>query len=121
MIDEVQKIREAIEKRYEYWKEKESNSHSVETEIRMSECQHLLQLLNSLPEEPVKIDSQISKMADDFAEREYELDGYERKWLSKGYYHGYKDASKNKSEEPVSDELKEAANEAAEKAYPYIG
>ena len=52
MIDKVQKIREGIEKRYEYWKEKEFNSHSIESEIRMSECKHLLLMLDSLQEEP---------------------------------------------------------------------
>ena len=52
-MDKVQKIREEVEKRYEYWKEKESNSHSIESEIRMSECQHLLLILDSLQEEPV--------------------------------------------------------------------
>ncbi len=52
MTDKVQKIREEVEKRYEYWKEKESNSHSIESEIRMSECQHLLLMLNSLQGEP---------------------------------------------------------------------
>jgi len=53
MIDKIQKIREMIEKRYECWREKELNSHSIESEIRMSECQHLLLMLNSLQEEPV--------------------------------------------------------------------
>jgi hypothetical protein len=52
MTDKVQKIREEIEKRYEYWKEKEFNSHSIESEIRMSECQHLLLIINSLQDEP---------------------------------------------------------------------
>ena len=52
-MDIVQKIRELIEKRYEYWKEKEFNSHSIESEIRMSECQHLLLMVNSLQEESV--------------------------------------------------------------------
>lgn len=37
-----------IEKRYEYWREKEFNSHSIESEIRMSECQYLMLLLNNL-------------------------------------------------------------------------
>ena len=54
MTDKVQKIREEVEKRYEYWKEKESNSHSIESEIRMSECHHLLLMFDSLQEEPVK-------------------------------------------------------------------
>lgn len=53
MIDKVQKIREDVEKRYEYWREKEFNSHSIESEIRMSECQHLLLMLDSSQEEPV--------------------------------------------------------------------
>lgn len=38
---------------FECWKEKESNSHSIESEIRMSECKHLLLMLDSLQEEPV--------------------------------------------------------------------
>lgn len=53
MTDKVQKIREVIEKRYEYWREKEFKSHSIESEIRMSECQHLLLIVNSLQKEPV--------------------------------------------------------------------
>ena len=52
MTDKVQKICEEVEKRYEYWREKESNSHSIESEIRMSECKHLLLMLDSLQEEP---------------------------------------------------------------------
>ena len=31
----------------------------------------------------------VAAKADRFAEREYVSDGYEREWLSKGYYHGY--------------------------------
>ena len=38
-----------------------------------------------------KIDPKIAEKADAFAEREYETNGYERQWLSKGYYHGYKE------------------------------
>lgn len=56
MTDKVQKIREAVEKRYEYWKEKEFNSHSIESEIRMSECNYLLLMLNSMQEEPATED-----------------------------------------------------------------
>lgn len=56
MTDKVQKIREEIEKRHEYWKEKEFNSHSIESEIRMSECQHLLLIIDSLQEAPVSED-----------------------------------------------------------------
>ena len=52
-MTDKEKIREVVEKRYEYWREKESNSHSIESEIRMSECQHLLLMLDSLQEEPV--------------------------------------------------------------------
>ena len=52
----VEKILEEIEKRYEYWKEKESNSHSIESESRMSECQYLLLLFDSLQEELVSND-----------------------------------------------------------------
>ena len=52
-MTDKRKIRREIEKRYEYWREKEHNSHSIESEIRMSECQHLLLLFNSLQEEPV--------------------------------------------------------------------
>lgn len=37
-----------IKERYECWREKEFNSHSLESEIRMSECQHLMLLLNTL-------------------------------------------------------------------------
>ena len=56
MTDKVQKIREAVKNRYECWKEKEFNSHSIESEIRMSECMHLLLMLDSLQEEPVSED-----------------------------------------------------------------
>lgn len=42
------KIAAELEKRYEYWREKEFNSHSIESEIRMSECQHLMLLFNSI-------------------------------------------------------------------------
>ena len=43
----------------------------------------------------IEIDKRVSAMADAFAEREYETDGYEREWLGKGYYHGFMDAKKN--------------------------
>ena len=55
-MSKAEKIKAEIERRYEYWKEKESNSHSIESESRMSECQHLLLLFNSLQEEPVSND-----------------------------------------------------------------
>lgn len=63
-MNKVQKIREVIEKRYEYWKEKESNSHSIESEIRMSECQHLLLMLDSMQEESVSED--LENAAEDY-------------------------------------------------------
>ena len=69
MTDKVQKIREEVEKRYEYWKEKESNSHSIESEIRMSECQHLLLMLDSLQEEPVS--GELEEAASRYAKEEY--------------------------------------------------
>ena len=47
-MNKVEKIKGEIERRYEYWKEKESNSHSIESESRMSECNHLLSMIISL-------------------------------------------------------------------------
>lgn len=73
MTDKVQKIREMVEKRYEYWKEKESNSHSIESEIRMSECKHLLLMLDSLQEEPVSED--LEKAAEEYVTKEGYLAG----------------------------------------------
>lgn len=55
-MNKVEKIKAEIERRYEYWKEKESNSHSIESESRMSECQYLLLLFDSLQEDPVSND-----------------------------------------------------------------
>lgn len=40
------------------------------------------------------IDKRISQRADEFAQKEYMYDSYERDALSKGYYWGYKDAEK---------------------------
>ena len=48
-----------IEKRYKYWKEKELNSHSIESEIRMSECQHLMLLLNNFEVKEVDLENEI--------------------------------------------------------------
>lgn len=45
-----------IQKRYEYWREKEFNSHSIESETRMSECQHLMLLLNTFEVKEIKED-----------------------------------------------------------------
>ena len=47
LIDKDALIAE-IKRRYEYWREKEHNSHSIESEVRMSECQYLMLLLNTL-------------------------------------------------------------------------
>ena len=49
-----------IEERYECWREKEHNSHSVESEIRMSECQHILLLLNFLEVKEVDLEGEIN-------------------------------------------------------------
>ena len=53
-----------IKKRYEYWKEKEFNSHSIESEIRMSECQHLMLLLNNLKAKEVNLKEEIKNRID---------------------------------------------------------
>jgi len=47
-MNKAEKIKAEIERRYEYWKEKELNSHSIESESRMSECNHLLSMVVSL-------------------------------------------------------------------------
>lgn len=47
-MNKAEKIKAEIERRYEYWKEKELNSHSIESESRMSECNHLLSMIISL-------------------------------------------------------------------------
>lgn len=44
-----------IKKRYEYWREKEHNSHSIESETRMSECQHLMLLFNTIEEKDMDL------------------------------------------------------------------
>lgn len=80
MTDEVQKIRKEIEKRYKYWKEKESNSHSIESEIRMSECQHLLLMFDSMQEKPVSED----KMA---ISKEW-FEHCKKSWYNEGYING---------------------------------
>ena len=55
LIDKSALVAE-IEKRYEYWREKEFNSHSIESEIRMSECQYLMLLLNTIETKEVDLD-----------------------------------------------------------------
>ena len=73
-MTDKEKIRREIEKRYEYWREKEHNSHSIESEIRMSECQHLLLLFNSLQEEPVSKD--LEEAAEEWDESLYRSDAF---------------------------------------------
>ena len=123
MTDKVQKIRKAVKKRYEYWKEKEFNSHSIESETRMSECKHLLLMLDSLQEEPVSVwhnmDEEKPSHGSDvcllwprdsiitIGEWEgLENTSYVSKWA---YSSDLLDIKK----EPVSEELEEAANEYA--------
>lgn len=53
------KIAAELEKRYEYWREKEFNSHSIESEIRMSECQHLMLLLNTIKTKEVNLEKEV--------------------------------------------------------------
>lgn len=52
---------EIIKKRYEYWREKEFNSHSLESEIRMSECQHLMLLFNALEVKEADLEKECAK------------------------------------------------------------
>lgn len=65
-----------IEKRYEYWKEKEFNSHSIESEIRMSECKHLILLLNTIETKDVDLNLEITLWAN--AIPEIQLNDVER-------------------------------------------
>ena len=58
------KIAAELEKRYEYWREKEFNSHSIESEIRMSECQHLMLLLNNLKAKQVNLEKEFYDFLD---------------------------------------------------------
>jgi len=58
MIDK-DAIMAKIKKRYEYWREKEFNSHSIESEIRMSECQHLMLLLNTIETKETDLDKEL--------------------------------------------------------------
>ena len=96
MTDKVQKIRKEVEKRYKYWKEKESNSHSIESEIRMSECQHLLLMFDSLQEEPVSEDKMtISK--------EW-FEHCKKSWYNEGYIDGEFNRDRQ-FEDSVSEEL----------------
>lgn len=55
LIDKDKVVAE-IKKRYENWREKEFNSHNIESEIRMSECQHLMLLFNTIKTKEVDLD-----------------------------------------------------------------
>ena len=57
------KIATEIEKRYEYWREKEFNSHSIESEARMSECQHLMLLFNTIETKEVDLEKEAELIA----------------------------------------------------------
>lgn len=71
-----------IKKRYEYWREKEFNSHSLESEIRMSECQHLMFLFNALEVKKVDLEKEITLWAN--AIPEIPLDDVQR--LAKHFF-----------------------------------
>lgn len=47
----LERLRNEVADRYEYWRAKEHNAHSIESEARMSECQHLLLLINGAENE----------------------------------------------------------------------
>lgn len=103
-MTDKEKIREVVKKRYEYWREKESNSHSIESEIRMSECQHLLLMLDSLQEEPV------SRTPADIKSAMQEVEE-KSKAFTEAHQGGDADTilMQMRGKEPVSDELEEAA------------
>lgn len=63
LIDKDQ-ISGEIEKRYKYWREKEFNSHNIESEIRMSECQHLMLLFNTIETKEVDLEKEIKNRID---------------------------------------------------------
>ena len=51
-----------IKERYECWRKKEFNFHSLESEIRMSECQHLMLILNTLEVKEVNLEKELDSM-----------------------------------------------------------
>lgn len=59
LIDKSALVAE-IKKRYEYWREKEFNSHNIESEIRMSECRHLMLILNTLETKEADLEEAIN-------------------------------------------------------------
>lgn len=66
-------------------------------------------------EEPVseELEDFAKRQADEFAEREYEVDSYDRGCLSKGYYWGFKagEFRGRQFEVPVSEDLEKAAKQ----------
>ena len=72
------------------------------------------------------IDKIISQRADEFAQKEYMSDSYERDTLSKGYYWGYKDAEKDlaltwQDIAKIDDMLREVENCVATSDLPTMG
>ena len=61
LIDKDKVVAE-IKKRYENWREKEFNSHNIESEIRMSECQHFMLLFNSIKTKEVDLEKEIDEI-----------------------------------------------------------
>lgn len=50
----------AIKKRYKFLeRKKEFNSHNIEYEIRMSECQHLMLLFNTIETKEVDLEKEV--------------------------------------------------------------
>ena len=68
-MTDIERIKADVERRYEYWRIKEHNAHSVESETRMSECQHLLLLINSVIQEQ-KL-SNVDRTRKNFKEQEH--------------------------------------------------
>lgn len=109
-MSKAEKILEEIKKRYEYWREKESNSHSIESESRMSECNHLLSMIISLSD--TEKDFSIKESVIPFGASDSEL--MEATYFIPQGYHAVIEGNKviiKKGEEPVSEDLEEAACE----------
>lgn len=109
-MNKVEKIKAEIERRYEYWKEKESNSHSIESESRMSECNHLLSMIISLSD--TEKDFGIKESVIPFGASDSEL--MEATYFIPQGYHAVIDGNKviiKKGEEPVSNDLEKACDE----------
>jgi len=125
-MDKVQKIREEVAKRYNYWREKELNSHSIESETRMSECQHLLLMIDSLQEESVSEDFEEALAAEwkgynDRGAATFDAleDNTQELAFAKGFYRGAN--WKEQKDSIVSDDLEEAANNAVISLIPSFG